>query len=271
VYVPYVAELSHKTHGQLAVAGRTLGRYRDASKSGADKVRAHAEAYQPPMRFVELTPKTQDLLVSPHLRLEDLVVPDEDTGERHTDVVPVDYELISGIETFRQALAHQGVDPDTLRFLSIFRSPRHNRAVGSGTFSRHKYMDAFDFIIDADEDGAMDDLTGDGEVDRDDGLWLVALVEALQGAGRLPVGGIGVYTFVTSEHKVTLHVDFRGHRARWAYHHGAGGRRHEFSWTSRAFAAHDRAEREKHPDRWQAPAHDLPQLPKPLAPPQADG
>jgi len=62
----------------------------------------------------------------------------------------------------------------------------------------------------------MDDLTGDGRVDRADAAWLASFVNRLShnGAFGPDVGGLGVYGS-TSAHGPFVHVDVRGSRARW--------------------------------------------------------
>jgi hypothetical protein len=256
VYVPHKAELSRR--GYLSLDGFVFGLYRDPAKSGVAKVKANADTYVPPKWFIGISAETEKLLVSPTVTLGELVVAGEDDGKRHSDYAPVCYPLLLALENFRDALARQKVKSGALKIISAFRSPRYNRKIGSGAFSRHAYADAFDYIIDADGDGKMDDLTGDGKVDRLDGLWLVALIEDLQADKYLPVGGIGVYTFATGDHTVTMHLDLRGHRARWAFHHDARGRKQEFSWKSRRFAELDEREWREKKTSWRAPEENLP-------------
>lgn len=243
--VPGRSPLAGKMSGELTLGGTSMGSYSDPRKSGAEKVRANLEAYTPPEHFLRITKETGAYFVSPSLRLRDLVVPGEDSGTRHTDWVPLRYELLDLIEMLRAGLAAQGKSPDALTPISLFRTPRYNRAIGSGRYSRHPYGDAMDFIIDADGDGRMDDLTGDGRSDRSDGLWLVALIEDLQADGQIAMGGIGVYTFTTGDHTVTMHVDCRGHRATWAYHYDRRGRKGAFEWKSRRFAEYDEAQKRR--------------------------
>jgi len=67
----------------------------------------------------------------------------------------------------------------------------------------------------------MDDLNGDGRVNREDARWLAAFVNGLSRKGLFgeDVGGIGVYGS-TSAHGPFVHVDVRGTRGRWCsrYH-----------------------------------------------------
>ncbi len=242
VHVPYQATLSRPQSGILTINGATLGAYHEPRQTGIEKVDGHPEAYVPPRLFLRLTPRTSELMVSPSLALADLVVPSRDTLRRHTDYVPVCYPLLQAIERLRGALDGRGFDGAGLKLLSVFRTPAYNRTIGSGRFSRHIYGDAVDFIVDNDGDGDMDDLNRDGRVDRRDSLLLVALIEDLQADGHIPLGGIGVYAFAGGPFSTTIHLDLRGHRAIWGYYY-SGGRRREFEWQSRRFAALDAAEK----------------------------
>lgn len=243
VFVPYPSHLSRANSGRLTVNGTVIGNYRAARKSGIEKVRQHPQAYKPPAFFVQLTPTARERLLMPYLQLQDLVVPTEKTGKRHTNYTPVRYPLLAAIQQLRSALAARGIPPRALVFLSIFRTPGYNHSIGSGAYSRHQYGDAIDFIIDQNSDQVMDDLNKDGRVDKLDGLWLVEIIEDLQADGKIPLGGIGIYSFADNKYKLTMHLDLRGHRARWAYYYDRRGRKREFSWKSKRFYAQDEAER----------------------------
>ena len=227
----------------LSVENEELGLYRRPEDSPTEKVKGNVASYVPPRLFLRITPETEDLAVWPGVRLRDLVVPTENTGERHTSLVPVNYPMWRAIGTIRRALEEQGIPADAMKLLSVFRTPPYNRAVGSGVYGRHVYGDAFDFYVDTTGDGMMDNLTGSGKAgDRADALWLVGLVEELQGAGRLPPGGVGAYTFSGGARRASVHVDLRGHRATWGFHTDAAGKRSEFVWRSRVFESEDMRE-----------------------------
>lgn len=246
LYVPHGVTTGKTRHGstKITVAGEYLGLYLDPTRSGVEKVNANPESYAPPLQYWKLEDGFLDFYVSWTVKLGELVQPTEKTGKRHTRYAPVNYMLLDAIDTLRADLEKQGIAPGHLRFLSVFRTPKYNRRIGSGRFSRHPYGDAFDFVIDADGDLRWDDLTGDGKVTREDGLVLVHAIERLQGAKAIPVGGIGIYMFRTGKHNMTMHLDLRGHRARWAFAHDRRGRKREFEWTSRVFAELDRKEKE---------------------------
>jgi len=227
----------------LSVEDEEIGLYRRPQDSPTEKVKGNPASYAPPRLFLRMTPETEGLAVWPGVRLRDLVIPTESTGERHTQLVPVNYPMWRAIGTVRRALEEQGIPGDALKLLSVFRTPPYNRSVGSGAYGRHVYGDAFDFYVDSTGDGMMDNLTGTGRPgDRSDALWLVGLIEELQGAGRLPPGGVGAYTYAGGPRRAAVHVDLRGHRATWGSHRDAAGRASGFAWQSRVFAAEDAQE-----------------------------
>ena len=142
----------------------------------------------------------------------------------------------------RQELEQRGIPAGAMKLISMFRSPPYNRSVGSNAYGRHIYGDAFDFYIDIEGDGKASDLNHDRKRDRRDAYPIVALLEDLQDDGKIPMGGIGIYSTVGGDHEVTMHLDMRGHRATWGYLTDARGRRSEFAWQSVRFAELDRHE-----------------------------
>jgi uncharacterized protein YcbK (DUF882 family) len=126
-------------------------------------------------------------------------------------------ELLLKLEALLQAVNKRGVAVNTLHVMSGFRTPHYNRAIGNQTdYSRHLYGGAADVFVDADGDGTMDDVTGDGTTTRADARWLANLVESLQDGADMPpvIGGLGVYG--PAPHRGPfVHVDARGYRARW--------------------------------------------------------
>jgi hypothetical protein len=76
------------------------------------------------------------------------------------------------------------------------------------------YGDAADIYLDADGDGRMDDLNGDGRVDIRDARWLASVAEDVEVAHPEVTGGIGTYR-ANAAHGPFVHVDTRGSRARW--------------------------------------------------------
>ena len=61
----------------------------------------------------------------------------------------------------------------------------------------------------------MDDLNGDGRINKADSEFLARIVEqALNAAGPGFLGGVGKYAS-NAVHGPYVHVDLRGYRARW--------------------------------------------------------
>ncbi|MCD8349452.1 MAG: hypothetical protein LUC93_02410 [Planctomycetaceae bacterium] len=243
VVVPFKASASRNAEGyDLRVDEVEMGRYRHPSRSGNRKVRANPDSYQPPVWWFRITPMNSGFFVVPGLTAGELVVPSEDTGQPHTDLVPVVYSMWRTVHTLREALATQGIPGGALKIISVFRAPKYNRAIGSNAFGRHIYGDAFDFYIDLEGDTKASDLNRDGKRDRRDAYPVVALIEDLMDDGKIPMGGIGIYNTIGGDHEVTMHIDNRGHRATWGFLYSASGKRSNFAWESRRFAELDRRE-----------------------------
>lgn len=243
VVVPHKASARKIDKGlNVRADGQEVGEYRHCSQSGNLKVRENPDCYQPPVWWFRITPENAAFEIVPGMRAEDLVAPTEDTGLRHTDLVPVYYPMWNTVATLRRALEQRGIPGRALKLISCFRTPSYNRMVGSNAFGRHIYGDAFDFYIDLEGDGRASDLNRDGKLDRRDAYMIVAIIEDLQADGAIPMGGIGVYNTIGGDHVVTMHLDTRGHRATWGYLYSASGKKSEFSWASRRFADLDRAQ-----------------------------
>jgi uncharacterized protein YcbK (DUF882 family) len=93
--------------------------------------------------------------------------------------------------------------------MSGYRTPAYNRALGNVLYSRHTFGSAADIFVDANHDGRMDDLNGDGRSDAGDAEVLYRLFEEPQSTG-----GLGKYR-ETRAHGPFVHVDVRDRRARW--------------------------------------------------------
>ena len=131
------------------------------------------------------------------------------------------YLLVSGenltrLETLLDSLRADGLtDAKTLFVMSGYRSPFYNTAIGSAKFSRHMYGDAADVYIDhAPRDGVMDDVNGDGQINKADANFLYDYSEELFDEEEVVSGGIGSYR-ANAVHGPFVHVDARGRPARW--------------------------------------------------------
>lgn len=169
-------------------------------------------AYLPPEGFVEVGSGDADLLVSPRLTLGQFRC--KQPGEPR--FIALSQPLVVKLEAILDEVERSGWDPASLVVMSAFRTPAYNRAIGNTTtYSRHLWGDAADIYLDGDGDGVMDDLNGDGRSDRGDAAALAALVERVVARdSTVRPGGLATYR-ANAVHGPFVHVDARGHRARW--------------------------------------------------------
>jgi uncharacterized protein YcbK (DUF882 family) len=97
--------------------------------------------------------------------------------------------------------------------MSGYRTPAYNHALGNVRLSMHQFGGAADVFVDRDGDDTMDDLNHDGHVDRADAKFLFDLVER-RTPGTPYSGGLATYGS-TPGHGPFVHLDVRGHAARW--------------------------------------------------------
>ena len=191
---------------QRRLGGYAIGEYQSRRRS-------QSAAYEPPRGFVEVSRADEDILISPHFRLGQFLC--KQPGDpRYALVSPA---LLVKLEALLEAVNRSGHSVPTLTIMSGFRTPAYNRAIGNTTvYSRHLWGDAADVYVDADGDGQMDDLDGNGRIDVGDARALGRMMEALVGGSRrrLRSGGLASYRR-NAAHGPFLHVDARGTRARW--------------------------------------------------------
>lgn len=170
--------------------------------------------YNRPPGFVRLTAANRDVHIAPHFTLGQFAC-------KQTAAYPqyllVRERLLLKLEWILQELNDRGHTAHTLHVMSGFRTPHYNRAIGNRSrYSRHLYGGAADVFVDADDDGYMDDLNGDGRIDRDDAQVLAAIVnDRKHDPDYRPFrGGLGLYD--AAPHRGPfVHVDARGYLARW--------------------------------------------------------
>ena len=161
-----------------------------------------------PRGFIEVTQRLSDFPLSPHLRLSDFVVHDAQDG--YPKYLHVREALLDKIELVVDEIAQmRGRSPEMVKLnvASGFRSPAHNGEVsGTAQDSRHMYGDAADIAIDANNDGKLTEI---------DARLVAAAAEVVERKHPDLIGGVGLY--ITSEGAgwPYVHIDVRGHRARW--------------------------------------------------------
>ncbi|MCX7805490.1 MAG: D-Ala-D-Ala carboxypeptidase family metallohydrolase [Planctomycetota bacterium] len=248
VFVMIEADFSGGPKGgaKASVAGIALGVYPNAAASGIAKVRDNPRLYRPPRFFAFINPANENV---------PMLAPARDgspsplsfgqavgfieryeggkkihTTERHINLFPPSRPLYLKLARLGEALARQGVRFRAWAVNSGFRSPVYNASIGGAAFSRHCYGDAADIMIDEDGDRRMDDLNGDGIVDRNDALIIAETCRRLELDGAVKPGGIGLYECGGDQSVgAFVHVDARGIPARWGYVPG-GRRRVFFRW-----------------------------------------
>lgn len=172
-------------------------------------------AYRLPAGFIEVTPENQETQVSSHFRLRDFLTKDQATV--WPKALVLDERLLDKLELIVAELRLAGHKAPGLAVMSGFRTPQYNARggrAGRASNSRHQYGDAADVFVDADGDGRMDDLNGDGKVNLLDAQAFLKLVERVERKYPELTGGAGLYR-ATSSHGPYVHVDARGERIRW--------------------------------------------------------
>jgi hypothetical protein len=171
-------------------------------------------SYARPAGFVEVTEANRGTLVAPHFTIEQFV--SRQSGG-YPKYLVLRERLLLKLEMLLEEVRSAGIPASTFGILSAYRTPFYNRSIGNETrYSRHVYGDAADIYVDNDGDGAMDDLNGDGRATLEDARALGDVVEGLsQKSWYQPFeGGLGLYK-ANRAHGPFVHVDVRGHPARW--------------------------------------------------------
>jgi hypothetical protein len=174
-----------------------------------------ADNYLNPDGFVEVTPSNIDTQLSEHFRLSDFLT--RDGQSVWPRFVVLEERLIDKLELVLRELATKGIDNRRAVVLSGFRAPYYNDAridEGAARASRHQFGDAADIIIDADNDGRMDDLNRDGRRDLRDLTAIGNAVALVEKQHPELVGGLGTYAAMGPSGPFA-HIDVRGTSARW--------------------------------------------------------
>ncbi len=196
-----------RVDGNGRLNGYRIGAYPAEPLHGLD-------IYLPPDGFVEVTSENLDIRLSPNFDLREFV---SKQAAEHPKYLILRPELLLKLENILASLNRAGFPTGDFVIMSGFRTPFYNRAIGNVPNSRHVFGGAADFYIDErPADGVMDDLNGDGRLDRGDARWLADFINEMARRGDFGprVGGLGVYGR-TSAHGAFVHIDVRGTPARW--------------------------------------------------------
>jgi hypothetical protein len=189
------------------IGGFMVGRYESRPLRGDP-------SYALPAGFIEVTEANRGTMVAPHFTLGQFV---SKQARGFPTYLVMRERLLLKLEMVLEEVRSAGLPASTFRILSGYRTPFYNRSIGNETrYSRHVYGDAADIYVDEDGDGTMDDLNGDGNTTLDDARALASVVEGLsQKSWYQPFeGGLGLYK-ANRAHGPFVHVDVRGHPARW--------------------------------------------------------
>ena len=165
-----------------------------------------------PRGFIQVTPENLRTKLSPHFELRQFLCKQPGGFPKY---VVLQESLLLKLESVLDALDRSGHDADTLEIMSGYRTPFYNASIGNVRDSQHTLGTAADVFVDRQRDARMDDLDGDGVVNRRDALWLFGIVDAMD---RAPAarwkGGLGDYDS-NAAHGPFVHIDVRGRLARW--------------------------------------------------------
>jgi len=185
------------------IRGVSIGRY--------PKPTEEFPSFRKPRGFIVTTPDNLDTPVSPRYTLRDFAPRSMNGFPRYTVLRE---ELLIKLELLTDLVQSRGHKLDRLTVFSGYRPPAYNQRVRYGRNSAHIYGGAADIIVDANNDGQLDDLNHDGQSNRKDAKVLAAYAEELEAKYPELAGGIGWYSR-TRSHGAFIHVDVRGKRARW--------------------------------------------------------
>jgi hypothetical protein len=172
------------------------------------------KAYEKPKGFIEVTAQNQDLYISPHFQLKQFLCKQNGGFPKY---VVLREKLLSKLEVVLEKINEAGYKCETFHVMSGYRTPYYNEAIRDVRYSRHIYGDAADIFIDVDpEDERMDDLNKDGKINFSDADVMYDIIDELYGKSwyEVYIGGLGKYG-CTDCHGPFVHIDVRGHRARW--------------------------------------------------------
>ena len=186
---------------------RKLGDMLNGYRIGTYIGERFGEDSERPAGFLEVYPGDARIRLTSHLRVGDFLTHDDQRA--WPKYVAISTNLLDKLELVAaqvSALGGFGNADLKIDINSGFRTPEHNRGVRrAARDSRHQYGDAADVVIDANGDGRFTDY---------DSRMVALAVELVERNHPDLLGGLGLYTS-RRYHTPYVHIDARGHRARW--------------------------------------------------------
>lgn len=171
-------------------------------------------SYAPPRGYIEVTEANRSLKIAPHFTLEQFLCKQVSGYPKYLVLRP---GLLAKLEDLLADVNERGIRADSFHVMSGYRTPYYNAAIRNVENSRHVWGGAADIFIDSNPvDGMMDDLNGDGKIDKADAMLLYNWADTFVRHYKRPdlVGGVGAYGSNAS-HGPFVHIDVRGQKARW--------------------------------------------------------
>ena len=169
--------------------------------------------YLPPDGFIRVTEEVLGVNVSPNFKLGQFV---EQRNEGFPKFIVLRERLLLKLEELLEDLNDRGVPAESLSIVRGYITPLRNSDLGNSRDSRHIYGGAVTFIVDRDGDGRMDDIDGNGVLNRADGVALFEIIDELfsRPGKEYLKGGLFLYDDV-SRNTTLVMMDARGFRKRW--------------------------------------------------------
>ncbi len=163
--------------------------------------------YTSPRGLVEVRPEDREVWLSPHFQLQQFLCK-QDGG--YPKYLLFETALLDKLEQVLERVNAQGRECDTLTLLSGYRTPYYNRLLGNPPYSSHILGRAADVFID--RTGA--NAPPKGELGETRAIYaIVERMDEQEGTSAV-AGGLGLY-LENERHGPFIHIDVRGHRARW--------------------------------------------------------
>lgn len=156
--------------------------------------------YDLPTGFIEVTKENEDTLVSPHFSVKQFLCKQSGGYPKY---LVLREKLVQKLELLLHGVNRRGHAANSLHIMSGYRTPHYNHAIGNVKYSRHQWGDAADILLDK------------IPLDAARFTQIVDEVPTHQPNAGL-IGGVGKYK-ANKAHGVFIHVDVRGHGARWGY------------------------------------------------------